>query len=53
MEVISVTCKQFYGTFTFLGSSAVKHFVITTSVNQVSTASITFEAAKRLGNMTG
>jgi len=40
-------------TFTFLRSGAVKHFVITTPVHQVSTANIKFEAAKGFGTMTG
>jgi len=53
MEVCAVACKHFSGTFTFPGSGAVKRFVITTSVNQVSTANIKFEAAKGLRNMTG
>jgi len=53
LEVLTVEYKQFSGTFTFPGSGAVKRFVITTLVNQVSTDNITFEAAKRLGNMTG
>jgi len=48
----AVACKQFSGSFTVAGSGAVKRFVITTSVNSVSTANIKFEAAKRLGNMT-
>jgi len=48
-----VACKQFSGIFTFPGSGVVKRYVITTSVSQVSTASIKFEAAKRLGNITG
>jgi len=52
-KILLVPCKQFSGTFTFPGSGTVKHFVITTSVYQVSTAEITFEAAKSLGNMTG
>jgi len=34
-------------------SGAVKRFVITTSVNQVSKANIKFEAAQRLENKTG
>ena len=51
--ILSMACKQFSGTFTFLGSGAVKHFVITTSFNRVSKANINFKAAKRLGNMTG
>jgi len=34
-------------------SGAIQRFVITTSVNQVSTASIKFEEDKRLDNMTG
>jgi len=53
MEVWAVACKQFSGIFTFPGSGVVKRYVITTSVSQVLTASIKFEAAKRLGNMTG
>jgi len=53
MEVLAVTCKQFSGNFTFLGSGAVKRIVITTSFNQISTANIKFETAKILGNMTG
>jgi len=53
MEVWAVACKQYSGTFTFPGSGAFKRFVITTSVNQVLTANIKFEAAKRFGNMTG
>jgi len=53
MDVWAVGCKQFSGTFTFPGSGAVKRFVITTSVNKVSRGNIKFEAAKRLGNMTG
>jgi len=52
MEVWAVACKQFSGTFTFPGSGAVKRFVITTSVNQVSTAKNRFKTATRLGNMT-
>jgi len=48
-----VACQHFSGTFTFQGSGAVKRFVIMASVNQVSTAIIKVEAAKRLGNMTG
>jgi len=54
MEVWAVACKQLSATCTFPGSGAVKRFVITTSViNQISAANIKFEAAKRLGNMTG
>jgi len=53
MEVLAVACKHLYGTFTFPGSGAVKRFVITTSVNQVSNTNIKFETAKRLGNITG
>jgi len=41
-----MACKPLSGTYTFDGSGAVKRFVITTSVNQVSTAKIKFEAAK-------
>jgi len=52
MEVWAVTCKQFSGSFTVVGSGAAKRFVIMTLVNQVSTVNIKFEAAKRLGNMT-
>jgi len=52
MAVLAVACKQVPGTFTFQGSGAVKRFVITTTVNQVSTTKNKFEAAKRLGNMT-
>jgi len=50
MEVLALACKQISGTFSFPGSGAVKRFVITTSVNQVSTANVKFEAAKRLDN---
>jgi len=55
MEVLAVACKQLSGTVTFPGSGAVKRFVITTLINQVSTANIKFEAAtcKKLGNTTG
>jgi len=53
MAVLVVACKQFSGIFTFPGSGAVKRFVITASVNQVSTAKNKFQAAKRLGDMTG
>jgi len=53
MEVLTVTCSKRSGIFTFPDSGAVKHFVIATSVNQVSRAKIKFEAAKRSGNMTG
>jgi len=52
IEVLAVACKHFSGTFTFSGSGAVKRFVITTSVNQTSTASIKFAAAYRLENTT-
>jgi len=45
MEVVAMAFKQCSGTFTYRGSGAVKRFVITTSVNQVSTANIKFEAA--------
>jgi len=51
--ILVVACKQISGTFTFPGSGAVKRFVILTSVNQVSTANIKFEAAKILRNMKG
>ena len=53
MEVLELACKQCSDIFTYPGSGAIKCFVITTSVNQVSTAIIKVEAAKRLGNMTG
>jgi len=53
MEVLAVACIQFSGTFTFTGSGAVKRFVFTTLVNQISTASIQFQAAKRLENING
>jgi len=44
MKVLAVTCKQFSGTFTFLGSSAGLQAICDNT---------TFKAAKRLGNMTG
>ena len=50
---LSVSYTQFSGTLTFPGSGAVKRFVITIPVHQVSTANIKFEAAEGLGNMTG
>jgi len=53
IAVLVGACKQFSGIFTFPGSGAAKRFVITASVNQVSTAENKFQAAKRLGNMTG
>jgi len=46
MDIYAVSCKLFSGTFNFQGSGAVKRFVVTTSVNQVSTANIKFKAAK-------
>ena len=51
--VLVVACKQFSVIFTFPGSGAVKRFVITASVNQVSTVKNKFQGAKKLGNMTG
>ena len=45
IEVWTVACKQFSGTFTFPRSGSFKRFVILTSVNKVSTAIITFEVA--------
>jgi len=42
-----MACKQFSGSFTFPGSGAVKRFVITTSVYQV-TDNNKSQAAKRL-----
>jgi len=53
MEVFAVICNWICGTFNSPGSGAVKLFLITTSVNQVSTANKKFQTAKRLGNMTG
>jgi len=57
IEVLAVTCKilnnLLTSTFSFPRSGAVKHCVIKTSINQVSKANITFQAAKRLENMTG
>jgi len=53
MEVLTVAYQQFSGTFTFPESGAVKRFVITTSVNQVSTTNFKFQAPTRIGNMTG
>ena len=51
IAVLVVACKQFSGIFTFPGSNAVKGFVITASVNQVSSAKNKFEGAKRLENI--
>ena len=49
----AVACKKNSGNFTFPGSGAVKRFVITSSVYQVSTANNKLKAAKRLENITG
>ena len=51
---VIITCKAYIAAsnWSFPWSGAVKHFVIKTSSNQVSTANITFQAAKRLENMT-
>ena len=46
-------CKLFTGIFTFHWSGAVKHFVITMSVNQTLTTNNKFQAANRFGKMTG
>ena len=54
MEVFSSGMYTIVRYLHFLGKGcAVKRFVITTSVNQVSTANIKFKAATRLGNITG
>ena len=52
-RLLAVACKNLFYIFTFPGSGAVNRFVITASVNQVSTSKNKCQAAKRLGNMTG
>jgi len=52
LEVLAVVFIQFSRTFTFPGSGAVKRFVITTLVTQVSSTNNKYEAAKGVGKIT-
>jgi len=53
IKVLAVTCTLSAGTFTFPLSGIAKHFMVNTSINEVLTANITVQVAKRLENMTG